>query len=50
MLIINELALLTHFLKNTEHMILGLIWFVAFLTHFLKNSRVHDYLDDSYFD
>lgn len=49
-LIINELALLTHFVKNIEHMILGLIWSLAFLTHFLKNSRVHDYLDDSYFD
>ena len=40
MLIINELALLTHFVKNIEHMILGLIWSIAFLTHFLKNSSI----------
>jgi hypothetical protein len=39
MLIINELALLTHYMKNIRHMILGLIWSLAFLTHFVKNSE-----------
>jgi len=36
MLIINELALLTHFVKNIEHMILGLILVRSISDSFLE--------------